>query len=238
MKKTIKKITTFLLLTVIIGFTSCSSDDEIQEKELASVTEEFQEKVSQMDLPSSLESSENMYAQQASYQFNAVKNLGQSFSAFLTVPPNATSTSSRPERSSKGVYMSGSKTYTWSSDGITVKYTITETSDRYTFSYHIESPDFTGKLISGYQLKDGSYAEFSMYNENSVVATFKFWVNGDNIKAEMISEDQKIYLETNTSSKEGTIKIYESDSLTAEYIWNANGTGSYTNHETNETFTW
>ncbi|WP_440120298.1 hypothetical protein [Tenacibaculum sp. Ill] len=231
-----KKITTFLLLALIVSFTSCSSDDEIQEKELATVTEEFQEKVNQMDLPSALESSENTYAQEASYQFNAVKNLGQSFSAFLTVPSNASS--SRPERSGKGTYVSGSKTYTWSSDGITVKYTITETSDRYTFSYYVESSDFTGKLISGYQLKDGSCAEFSMYNENSVVATFKFWVNGDSIKAEMISENQKIYLETNTSTKEGTIKVYESDSLTAKYIWNANGTGSYTNHETNETFTW
>ena len=83
MKKTVKKITTFLLLSVIIGFTSCSNDDEIQEKELASVSKEFQEKITQMDLPSALESSENTYAQEAAFEFNIVKSLALNFSNLL-----------------------------------------------------------------------------------------------------------------------------------------------------------
>jgi len=236
MKKTTKQLIAFLFLSVMIGFTSCSSDEEIQEKELASVTEEFQQKINQIDLPSALENSENSYALQASSYFNSVKALGLSFSALLTVPQNATSSSKPSGTASKGI--NNSKTYTWSSDGITVSYTITEQSDRYSFYYYVESTDFTGKLMSGYQLKDGSYAEFSLYNEGLVVSIFKFWLNGDTIKAELISDDSKIYLETNSSTKEGFIKVYEAGALTYEFTWNADGTGSYTNHETGDIFTW
>ena len=237
MKNTVKKITTFLLLSVIIGFTSCSNDDEIQEKELASVTEEFQEKITQMDLPSALESSENTYAQEAAFEFNIVKSLALNFSNFLIVPEYA-STSSKPEgTASKSAKTLNSKTYTWSEDGVTVSYTITEESDRYTFNYFIESADFTGKFLSGYQLKDGSYAEFSMKDEDLTI-TFKFWVNGDTIKAELIFGDEKIQLETNTTTKEGTIKVFNGSYLTYEYVWSSNGTGSYTNYETGDTYTW
>lgn len=237
MKSTIKKITTFLLLFVMIGFSSCSNDDEIQEKELASVSKEFQEKITQMDLPSALENSENTHAQSASTQFNAVKQLGQTFSYLLTVPEYA-STSSKPEgTASKSAKTINSETYTWEEDGVSITYTITEESDRYTFNYYIKSTDFTGNLLSGYQLKDGSYAEFSMKNENSTI-TFKFWVNGNNIKAELTYGGDKIQLETNTTTKEGAIKIYEGGSLTEEYIWNSNGTGSYKNHNTGASDTW
>jgi len=239
MKNTTKQLIAFLFLSVMIGFVSCNSnDDEIQEKELASVTEEFQQKISQMNLPSSLESSEDYYANQTSSSFNLVKGWGEMLSSLLIVPDFASSTS-KPEgtasKSAKTVY---SKTYTWTSGEQTITYTITEESDKYIFSYNVISSEFVGELISGYQLKDGSYAELTMFSVDGPVVTFKYWVNGNNIKAEIILDEVKYYLEYNSETNEGFIDLYENNILTYKYTWYSNGSGTYKNYTTNETVSW
>lgn len=239
MKTTIKKLVGIFSLVCVVVFTSCSNDDEAgtSQQALSDVTQEFQSKVAQMDVPSSMSSSTNTYAQQATNYFTGIKNLGQSFSSLLTVPQGATTSYT----SNNGLGRSASAnstTYTWSSGGYTVTYIITEESDRYTFEYNIDGGPVNGKLMDGYQLKDGSYAEFKMYSQGAVVNTFKFWVDGDIVTGEMETQAYIIRSESNLSDNSGNVKLYNGSSLEVEYNWNADGSGTYTNYLTNQTFTW
>lgn len=243
MKKTIKKLTKVFLLACIVAFTSCGgndSDKPQEKKELSAVTKDFQQKVSKMSVPSSMANSSNVRAKQALARFNTVKNLGRSFSAYLTVPPGATSSVVSNEGiASRGAKTSGKgKTYTWGANGMTITYTINEEDDRYTFNYTIKGGVVNGKIMDGYQLKNGSKAEFKMYSRGKVASTFKFWVNGDIVKAEINTYGSNMVLESNLSNNSGNIKTYYKAKLANEYNWSSDGSGWYKNHATNKKYTW
>lgn len=232
--KTTKRLLMLLLFSGLV-FTSCSkNNEEVEEQEQLSevVMKDFQEKVSKMSVPNSMQNSNNAYAQQANVQFQSLKTIAQSYSALFTVPANATASRVSAKSSNS------SKTYTWSANGFTVKYTVTESSDRYTFSYNIEGNGVSEKLMDGYQLKDGSYAEAKLYDSGITVSTIKWWINGDIAKLEVIVDTNRIILESNTINNSGNIKVYESSSITLEYNWNSDGSGWVKNYLTNETFTW
>lgn len=233
--KTIKRTLTLLILVQFAVFTSCSgNDDETpQEEELSQVVmKEFKEKVAKLTPPTGLKNSNNQYAQQANAQFTSVKGIAQGFATLLTIPSSAVSSGV----SGRGVQ--STKTYTWSANGTTVKYAVTEMSDRYTFVYTVTHNGNSHKVMDGFQKKDGSYAEAKMYDNNVVASTIKWWVNGDMVKIEVTTDMISLILESNTADNSGNIKVYESTILAAEYIWKADGSGRYTNHLTNQTFNW
>lgn len=233
--KTIKRMLALFMLAQMVVFTSCSgNDDETpQEEELSQVVmKEFKEKVAKLSTPSALSSSNNQYAQQANAQFTGIKGTAQGFAALLTIPASAVSA----ELSGRGAL--NMKTYTWTANGTTITYKVTESSDKYTFVYTVSHNGTTTKVMDGFQKKDGSYAEAKMYDNNAVASTIKWWVNGDVVKIEVKADMITLILESNTANNSGSIKIYESTILAGEYIWKADGSGRYTNHLTNQTFTW
>ncbi|OSY88944.1 hypothetical protein WH52_04575 [Tenacibaculum holothuriorum] len=237
--KTLNKLSYLLILVISFSLISCGGNDEnVQEEEQLSsvVMKDFKEKVSAMQLPSTMQNSSNQYAQQANAQFNAVKGLSQGYITLLTIPATATSSSVNDNLQAKSA--SNSKTYTWTANGVTIKYIISESSDRYTFSYTTTYNGTSTKLMDGYQLKNGSYAEAKLYDNNTVVGTLKWWVNGDVAKIEINSDNIKLVLETNTKNKSGFIKVYEYSNLVEEFIWNTDGSGTYKNYNTNETHSW
>lgn len=241
----IKQIKNLLLITVlstIVLFSSCSSNDDENLDQNGNLSEivmqDFKEDIENLSVPESLSNSSNQYAIQANMQFESLRQLSSSFSQLFTIPTHAISSKSSTKIAAKSAAISNTQTYTWSSGNASVEYTITEESDRYTFSYYITSSDFTGKLLDGYQLIDGSYAEVKMYYENIVISSLKWWVNDNEIKIELDSDGYKLVLESNTIDYSGHLKVYYDNQLTALYQWNSDGSGSYTNYETEETYSW
>ncbi|MFK8060378.1 MAG: hypothetical protein AB8B78_09840 [Polaribacter sp.] len=236
-----KKILNLFLLATVVFFTSCSSnDDAIVNEELSEkVMQDFAKNISSLTVPSTMKNSSNTYAQQASSQFTALQSLAGSFTGFFTVPANAVAAKSNAKSKtvSKAIVLN-SKTYTWSADGVTITYTISEQSDRYTFAYTIASAEITGKVMDGYQLKDGSYAEVTLYDDNTETAKIKWTINDDITKIEVTSDSIKYVLESNTANNSGNLKLYESSTLTASYVWSSDGSGTFTNHISGKTYTW
>jgi hypothetical protein len=199
--------------------------------------QDFVEDFQALSVPTGLSSSNNQYAQQANAQFETLKGLGSGFASLFIIPANAVSSKSTIKTASKTNALA-TKTYIWSSNGTTVTYNITDASDRYSFTYSIESTDFTGKFMDGYQLKDGSYAEARLYaGSNQVVSTIKWWVAANTTKIELDADGYKIIMESNTDNS-GNLKVYEGSFLAALYEWNANGSGTYTDYTTNTTYSW
>ena len=238
--KTTNKFLKLLVLVFAITFAACSNnnDDILEEEELSEIVmQDFADDIQNMSVPAGLANSNNQYAQQANAQFEALKSLGTSYASLFTIPANATSAKSSSKTASKSTILS-TKTYTWSSGDTTINYTISEESDRYSFTYNIVSSSFTGKLMDGYQLKDGSYAQANLYSDNQLVSTIKWTVTETTTKIELDSDGYRFVLESNNSDNSGTLKLYESSTLYATYLWNANGSGTYTDHLNNETYSW
>lgn len=240
-KKNRIKLFTVLAIVASTVFMSCSSnsnDDNPQEELSEVVMQDFVKNVNSMAVPSTLANSNNSFAQQANAQFQAVKAIGSSFTALFNIPVNAVKAKSTSKVAAKNSALN-SKTYTWSADGTTVKYTITDNSDRYSFTYHITSQDFTGKLMDGYQLKDGSYAEANLFaGGSSSEATIKWWLNDNVSKVEVNLSGNRLVLESNLNDNSGNLKIYEASSLLGLYEWNADGSGKFIDYTENETYTW
>lgn len=239
--KTSTKLLSILLFSLIAVFASCSSNDDndAPTEELSNVVmQDFVKDFQALSVPSGLSNSSNQYAQQANAQFNAIKSLGSSFAALFVVPANATSAKSTLDKVAAKSAVIATQTYTWSSGGTSVEYIISEESDRYTFTYNVTSTSFTGKFMDGYQLKDGSYAEAKIYSNNVVISTIKWWINGDSAKVELDSQGIKMVLTSNSVDNSGTLDLFEGTFLFAKYTWNADGSGTYVDYTSNQTFTW
>ncbi|KGL62627.1 hypothetical protein [Polaribacter sp. Hel1_85] len=240
--KQIKNLLLITILSTIVLFSSCSSNDDENLDQNGNLSEivmqDFKEDIENLSVPESLSNSSNQYAIQANMQFESLRQLSSSFAQLFTIPANAISSKSTTKTAVKSTSLANKQTYTWSSGDTSVEYTITEESDRYSFTYYITSPDLTGKLMDGYQLIDGSYAEVKMYYNNEVISAVKWWVNDNEIKIELDSDDYKLILESNTLDYSGNLKVYYSNKLTALYQWNSDGSGTYTNYYTEETYSW
>lgn len=238
--QTIKKTSILLLFIVAISACSSSDDDFTQTEEVAEkVMQDYAENIQKLAVPGALENSDNMYAAQANQNFNAIKSMAFGFGALFILPESAYSSKSRVKTSAKSSATNASKTYTWSANGQSVTYTITEKSDRYLFEYKVSSNDFTGKLMDGYQLKNGKYSEFKIYGENGAETfNIKYMVDNEITTIDLVSDYQRFVLKSNTNTNAGSLDLYDSNVLAIKYVWTANGTGTYTNYETNETFSW
>jgi hypothetical protein len=231
----------YLLLALFIATSliSCSesegNDDIESSVELSEIVmQDFSSTINEIQLPTSLVQSSNQYASQVNLQMQLFKGLTAAFSSLFTVPENAIAAKGSSKLLSKSAT---TQTYTWSAQGITFNYKITEESDRYTFAYDIVSQEYTGSYLNGYQLKDGSLAEINFLGTGEESLKLK-WTNLDNIaKMEMDVDDTKLVLESNLNSNAGNMKIYEEGKLTSTFIWNADGSGTYTDHLENQTFT-
>ena len=239
-------INTFFITILFIStlvFTACGSDDtdEMVDEDLSvKISQEFSANLQKIDVPTAMKNSSNSYAQQATSQVTAVKGIANTLTTFFSVPDFAVSSANLKNDgnlSAKSAALN-TQTYTWSEDGITVTYTITEESDRFRFSYIVASSDINGKLMDGYLLKDGSYSEVKFYDNNKVVSTIKITVDGNISRIEITSDDIRYILESNTVDNSGNLKLYEDNVLVATYTWNASGNGSFINHQTGETYTW
>lgn len=239
MKNNLKLIFLFTFLTTM-SFISCSDsaseDDKQVDEELSEVVmQDFSTTLNDIQLPTSLAQSSSPYASLVNAQMQSFKSLTAAFSSLFTVPANAVALKSGSKLLSKS---NNVQTYTWSANGITINYKITDSSDRYLFSFDIVSESYSGNYMNGYQLKDGSVAEINYLNNGQEYLTLK-WTNLDTVaKMEMNTiGGYKLLLESNLNDNSGNMKVYEEGTLTSSFTWKADGSGTYTDHVENETFT-
>lgn len=226
-----KNLKMYMLLAVLVSnlFISCSEsenkviDDSPEENLSELVMQDFASTINDIQIPSSLAQSSDPYGSQVNLQIQLFKGFTSAFASLFTVPENAVTTNSQ--------------TYTWSAQGISFNYKITESSDRYTFSYDIVSQEYTGNYLSGYQLKDGSVAEITFLGNGEESLKLK-WTNLDNVaKMEMDVDGSKLILESNLDDNSGSMKIYDGGKLSASISWNADGSGTYVDNIDGGTFT-
>ena len=238
--KTMKKLLKFnaiVLFSTTILFMSCSdsnSESETVEEDLSEVVmQDFATTINDIQLPAGLAQSSDPYASQVSFQMQLFKGFTAAFANLFTVPENALAAKKGSKTLSKSAT---TQTYTWSSEGITFNYKITEESDRYAFAYDIVSQTYTGSYLNGYQLKDGSVAEINFLNNGEDYLKLK-WTNLDDVaKMEMNVNGSKLLIESNLNNNSGSMKVYEEGVLTSSFVWNEDGSGSYTDHIENQTF--
>lgn len=245
--KTIKKRLGFLTLLIAVLFTSCNNEEVITQepkKDLSSVTKNYVKKVTELDVPQTFKDTPNSNAQQANAYFNMLKSQAVTMVGLFNVPNNATKLTATNtgvgSLTGKSVSVSANTTtYTWTYGSTSVTYSITESSDRYNFKYLVKSPQFTGTLMDGYSLKDGSYFEMTMRGDSkNEKYTLKCWVNNNSSKIEVTSSEGIKLVATSNKDLSGTIDIYENNALSFQLKWNADGSGSGKNYLTGETFTW
>ncbi|AUC15527.1 hypothetical protein BTO06_10410 [Tenacibaculum sp. SZ-18] len=236
-----KILKNLLIIIGVFALSACSNNDEknidnIEDKDLSEVMQGFQEKINNIEIPNGLANSSDTNAQTTATYINLVKNYGLVFSAFFNVPTDATAQKSN--QISKKSTTSNSQTYTWSDGQSTINYTVTELVDRYTFSYTIESPSYSGKVMDGFSLKDESLAELNMYDMGGTSLTMKWtYINGT-ATLDLKDSNGSQYILIVNSDNSGILEIIEDNTLTVKCTWNASGNGTLINYETGETFSW
>ncbi|SNR15070.1 hypothetical protein [Tenacibaculum jejuense] len=237
-----KNLKNFLIAFSLVALTACSDSDDdtnlINDRDLSEVNDSLVEEITSIELPSNLTSSSNTGAQQTVAIFGTFQALGTSFTSLFAIPSNAVE--QRTNLASRNSNASNSQTYTWSDGITTVNYNITELVDRFTFVYNVEGPEFNGKFMDGYNLKDGSLAEFNIYDtENGGVAlNFRLSVTETSVTCEFTDNQGSRFVLVSNSDNSGSLEIFENNTLTIKSSWNANGNGTLTDFSTGETFTW
>lgn len=235
---TIKFLALFTLI-LSITLSSCSNnednDNDVPEEDLSEVVmQDFASTINDIQIPASLSQSSDPYGSQVGFQVQLFKSLTAGFASLFTVPENALAAKKGSKILSKSAT---TQTYTWSAEGITFNYKITEKSDRYEFKYDIVSQAYSGNYMNGYQLKDGSVAEITFLDNGEESLNLK-WTNLDNIaKMEMDVGGSKLILESNLDDNSGNMKIYDEGTLSTSITWNADGSGSFIDHLEGQTFT-
>jgi hypothetical protein len=237
--KDMKKSLSIVMLAALITSSSCSKNDEqiIDNSDtLSEVMQPFQEKIELIDIPQTLKDNSNVDALTVTNQFNTIKNYGAIFSNYLIVPDNASTSNS----SAKNTAVNASKTFIWSEGGVSITYTITELADRYTFLYSINSTEYSGEILSGYILKDETYAAFTLKNDQdgNVYLTSKWWFENSSVKTEIVNNQNfKYKLDANLDNKSGEIELFDNTNLLVKYLWDENGDGSITTYTTGSPIT-
>ncbi len=235
------------LLFLALSF-SCGSDDgetnadnsnnpDNPSTSLAESGSTFQNKVSTLEVPAALKENDDSNAQIAFALFTQFQGLSNSFSQLFSIPENA---NLLPQAGNKNLSDIVSETYTWSAGDTTIRFEISENDDSYTYDYSIISPEYTGKFMTGFVRKDGSLAELQLFstNDSSLTASIIWNTTSIENRVRIITEGAVLDYRSPVDSTSGSIAITEDGILTGTYIWNADGSGSFRNEITNETFSW
>jgi hypothetical protein len=131
----------------------------------------------------------------------------------------------------------GSTVYFWSYGGYSYWMTYSELSDKYTWRYEYEFPEYPRfTFILAEETKDGKSGNWSIYDPDETthneIWTYDWSISESNTFTAnmMMYDDNEGSFSFNVVSnvnKSGSFKVYDSTVLTAEILWNADGSGTY-----------
>lgn len=235
-------------------FSACSNEDEgavdPQTESLEEVTLSFSaESESAIEVPASMSSSNNQYAQMAVGYVNMVNQIGV-YTSFFTPPSNA-------EKSSQPISTSNARTsasqkeylvYKWSYEGYSVAYQLSDDGDNYVWEIFWKEGDGEYKNYiyaeESKTKKKGSMKIYDIFQGSGDVLYLYAWEKFDsgaftltsafpsdgfsytvNVNAdasgsvEYIVDDEKMYAMTWTSQGSGTWTSYSNGKVAQEGSW-------------------
>ncbi|MHA7055836.1 hypothetical protein ACWGOQ_0001350 [Aquimarina sp. M1] len=243
MKTKFKNISVIIMMAVTIMFQSCSNDDEViienedQLEDIQNRVREQQESIQNIDTPEAMDAyiGDDVYASSASIYLVSLKSNALAISeAFLQIPDTPAQQSSLAKNSAT------TDVWVWSFGGLTLYYTVTSDANFDYFAYDIEEAGVRRTLYEGKISKDGNYFDVTVYEDDGItVLSIITYRKMDNIiELDIVTGDNSLELTYNETDRSGTIEVYSAGVLSESYVWLSNGTGTYTNHATGETFSW
>ena len=242
MKTKFKSICVIVLIAFAVVFQSCSKDDDgvvlNNENQLENIQlniEQYQDTIDDIEVPEAMEefAQENTYALRANLNVLSVRTQALLFSSvFLSIPENA------DQQSVINKSNNDTNTWVWSFQGTTLYYTVTSDGSFYNFIYDIEVEGVRRTLYEGRMAKDGTFYEVGFHAEDGSFLEIIYTKTGNDISIVIIAGDNRIELEYNEIDRSGSFRLFSEGSLQESYIWSTDGTGSFTDHTTEETFSW
>ena len=223
-------LTSLLFAMLLLGCNK--SDDEMPNESPLheKVLVDFTTRLNTMAQPENLvNNTSNSSATIARAFFNSIKTSSEIFSSFFVIP-----------QSIESRFVSNSQTYTWSDGTSSVSYTITELSDRYTLLLTVEDPtEEIDYKIEGYELKQTNFLKLKFFDDNTLKTELTWELKGEVLHVDLVElfDGDTTKMEYNTNDNSGMIKVYEGTQLTTEIVWNSDGSGTFTDHLANESFT-
>lgn len=225
----------FVLFCLAFIAVSCGDKDDpapaLEEVELAVFSEE-----NKVNIPAGLKNSTDSEAQAVSAMIESMTSSIGAYSALFDMPDGATKVS--PIEAANGRMNANMVTYEWAYQGGAVAYQITELDDSYYFEYFFKEdggPYY--KWFEGTQTKDGKSGSFVMldfYASTRVeVFTYEYEVRNDGSvygEYNYPSFGYSFIFEVKADGS-GYIKSYDGTNLQVEYLWNVDGSGSWTYYD-------
>lgn len=197
--------------------------------------------------PTGLANSKDQYAMQAASYINSINGM-TSYLSYMKAPSNAVKSNTQIVAKNGRVATAGdSETWTWSdSQGNSVGYQISETTDSYVFDIFLKSSGTADwlKYFHAEEKKDKSSGLmyildiFGIEGSNTSAKLFDYtWsLSGTSFKFKMTSdfEDFEIDLTYDTKTKAGEVVYYIDSEKWYDMKWDTNGNGSWTVYDTSD----
>lgn len=229
----------FLLLTlgVVVMMSSCSKDDD---KDNGSDPEVFrlvlEERLENIDVPEAMKTTSHPYASQAAGYVETIKGIASYFDFF--VPDENAQILSLKSTAEEPVYF-------WSYGGYSIWMYQSETSDAYKWNVDWDFGSGRVKYISAEEKKDGSGGWMKIHNYTNPAAAeddflFQYvWGFDDDNNATLTMSDYtggfNLEIKANTDLSGSAQYLYDQQ-LQYEYLWNPDGSGSYSYYVDGEVF--
>ena len=93
--------------------------------------------------------------------------------------------------------------------------------------------------IEGYELKQTNFLKLKFFDDNTLKTELTWELKGEVLHVDLVElfDGDTTKMEYNTNDNSGMIKVYEGTQLTTEIVWNSDGSGTFTDHLANESFT-
>ncbi|HKK81677.1 MAG TPA: hypothetical protein VJ909_05475 [Prolixibacteraceae bacterium] len=222
-----KRILLFALTVVVVAFTGCSEDEDINSSPEATVLK-ITEKLEKLDVPSAMRNSDHEYAQEAVGYVEEVKNIGSYFD-FFEIPEDAEHTSLKSTLNQDEYYWTDGENEIWM--------TYTETSGGYTWQIDVDMGYGRQKYLFAEEDKDGNYGNMKIYDfagETSGWIIQYEWTFNQAGDAELIwelADGSMRYVIKSNIDYSGYARIYFSGALFYDFVWNSDGSGSVTMYD-------
>jgi hypothetical protein len=216
-----KKLFVILIAALLFTFNACKDDTgaEIEVTKMKIV-----QKLEKLDVPAKMKNSNNPNAKTAVGYVDEVKDV-QSYFTWFEIPEDAVR--------QKSATLGGSDVYFWTSGGVSVWETYTETTSKYTWEIEVDMGSGRQKYIYAEEGKNGDYGFMEIFDNTQSSSNFAWkydWTfdSKDNAKVVWKDYEETFLLEIKANvDLSGYAKYFTSGKLFYHFEWNTDGSGFY-----------
>lgn len=182
----------------------------------------------QVAVPTALQGNNDPGAQMAVAFINQFNGLAEGFRGYFTPPTRATKDS--------GPRLASDDVWSWTQGSQTWVLTYQETSSNRQWTLKVNNVT----LMEAYELKDGSYGYFFIYDLEDSSEIFRWeWETGPGNSIEWVMESGTARVTISVSGDgSGSINYYDGAQLSFECSWTSAGSGSWYDYSENQGGSW